>query len=238
MARSIASATRARSRKGGRAKPFRPRAVAAAVASAVLIGAAISAGAQAPDGAAALETVLAGCGECHGEDGNSATASIPSLAGQPEIFLTTQLILFREGLRHSAQMAPRARGLSDATVVALAAHFAALPARAAPTAGDPDLLAQGRRLAQAGRCGGCHLPDFSGRQQIPRLAGQREDYLAAALAAYRDETRGGADTTMIEVMRGASDAEISALAHFLSRQGAPANDRAGAPVPERTALEP
>jgi cytochrome c553 len=40
-----------------------------------------------------------------------------------------------------------------------------------------------------------------------------------ALTAYREETRGGADTTMIDVMRGASDAEIAALAHFLARRG-------------------
>ncbi len=79
-------------------------------------------------------------------------------------------------------------------------------------------MARGRVLARAGRCDQCHLPDFSGRAQMPRLAGQREDYLTAALTAYRDEERGGADTTMIDVMHDTSDADIRALAHFLSRQ--------------------
>lgn len=181
-----------------------------------MTAAAAPAGARGP----ALEAVVEACGQCHGEDGNSALAGVPSLAAQPEIFLSTQLILFRERLRPSEEMAPLARGLSDATILALADHFAGLPARSEAGPGDPDLLARGRRLAKAGRCGTCHLPDFSGRQQIPRLAGQREDYLVAALGAYRDETRGGADTTMIDVMSGASDAEIRALAHFLARQGA------------------
>ena len=175
-------------------------------------------------GAADFQALLDGCAQCHGADGNSEMPGVPSLAGQPAPFLETQLILFRERLRRSDAMTPQVQGLDDPTVIALAAHYAALPLRAAPGAPDPRLLAEGRELARAGRCGTCHLPDFTGRQQIPRLAGQREDYLAAALAAYRDETRGAADTTMIDVMRGASDREIAALAHFLARHAAAEKD--------------
>src|SRR2546428_707277 len=39
------------------------------------------------------------CAACHGEDGNSRTANIPSLAGQPEFFIINQLFLMREGVR-------------------------------------------------------------------------------------------------------------------------------------------
>jgi cytochrome c553 len=137
----------------------------------------------------------------------------------------TQLILFREGLRSSEQMSPQAQELDDGTVLALAAHYAALPARANDGLADPELMARGRVLARAGRCNQCHLPDFSGRAQIPRLAGQREDYLAATLTAYRDDARGGADTTMIAVMSEVGDADIRALAHFLSRQASRARVR-------------
>ena len=190
--------------------------LAAALAVAVVMMPA--AGAKAPAAGPTLEERVCGCAACHGADGNSTTAGIPSLAGQPETFIATQLILFREGLRRSERMAPQAAGLSDETILAMAAHFARLTPRPTGRPADRDLMARGRVLARAGRCGQCHLPDFSGRAQMPRLAGQREDYLAAALIAYRDEERGGADTTMINVMRGASDADIRALAHFLSRQ--------------------
>jgi len=190
--------------------------LAAALAVAVVMMPA--AGAEPPAAGPPLAERLSGCAACHGADGNSTTAGIPSLAGQPEIFITTQMILFREGLRPSEQMAPRAAGLSDGTILAMAAHFARLTPRPTGRPADRDLMARGRGLARAGRCGQCHLPDFSGRAQMPRLAGQRQDYLTAALTAYRDEERGGADTTMIDVMRGASDADIRALAHFLSRQ--------------------
>jgi cytochrome c553 len=166
----------------------------------------------------ALESQLVLCKQCHGPDGNSTTQGVPSLAGQPETFLVTQLIYFREGLRTSEQMSPYAAKLDDKTIEALAAHFAALPAKSTVGDKDPARIERGQLLAKAGRCGECHLPDFSGRDQMPRLAGQREDYLKSTLMAYRDSKRGGADTTMNEVMQGVSDDDIRALAHFLANQ--------------------
>lgn len=72
-------------------------------------------------------------------------------------------------------------------------------------------------LVQKQHCGSCDLPDFSGRQQIPRLAGQREEYLVASMLAYRDNRRTGGDTIMAAALYGASDADIRALAHYLAR---------------------
>jgi len=67
-------------------------------------------------------------------------------------------------------------------------------------------------------CGQCHLADFRGRAQMPRLAGQREDYLVDTMKSYRDGKRTGADTTMSEVLYGLKDADIVALGHFLARR--------------------
>jgi cytochrome c553 len=64
------------------------------------------------------------CGTCHGEKGNSTMEKTPSLAGQPELFLTNQLILFRERLRKSEVMEPFVKGMPDSEIIALA-HFAA-----------------------------------------------------------------------------------------------------------------
>jgi cytochrome c553 len=52
---------------------------------------------------------------------------------------------------------------------------------------------------------------------MPRLAGQREDYLLHAMIGYRDNKRTGADTTMSGILHGMSDADLAALAHFMSR---------------------
>jgi cytochrome c553 len=158
------------------------------------------------------------CAACHGNDGNSTTVGVPSIAGQPKLFIENQLVLFREELRKSDQMAPVMRGMKDAEIIKLAEHFARLPAKSmASGPADPALMKQGMARAKALRCGICHLSDFSGQNQIPRLAGQREEYLASALFAYRDGTRSGGDTIMAAALYGVSDPDLRALAHFLSR---------------------
>lgn len=45
---------------------------------------------------------------------------------------------------------------------------------------------------------------------------QPEDFLAAAMLAYRDNRRVGADTQMNGLMLGLTDADIAALAHDLA----------------------
>ena len=156
------------------------------------------------------------CAACHGADGNSVSAGIPSLAAQPKTFLETQMVLFREELRPSPVMTPLMKGIPDKDIVQLAEHFAKLPAKSAQDSTDKTLFGRGSAIAKKMRCGICHLANFAGQNQIPRLAGQREDYLVAQMRAYRDNQRVGADTTMLEVMRGMPEGDITALGHFLS----------------------
>ena len=163
-----------------------------------------------------LQERLELCGTCHGKDGNSNLEKIPSLAGQPELFLTNQLILFRERLRQSEIMEPFVKGMSDADITALATHYSKLPAHPSDEPVEQALAAQGEKLAQQKYCGSCHLPDFVGREQMPRLAKQRIDYTIDSLKAYRSGARYGVDTTMNGVMYQASDQDIRALAHFLA----------------------
>ena len=156
------------------------------------------------------------CGTCHGEDGNSKMEKTPSLAGQPELFLANQLILMRDKLRKSEIMEPFVKGLSDPDVLALAAHYARLPPAPSPEPVDSELAAEGGRLAQKLFCASCHLPSYAGREQMPRLARQRVDYLIDSLTAYRDGRRSGIDTSMNAVMYGTTDRDIRALAHYLA----------------------
>jgi cytochrome c553 len=158
------------------------------------------------------------CAACHGEDGNSTNPQIPSIAGQPKLFVENQLILFREELRKSDQMLPVVKGLKDPEIIKLAEHFSKLSAKGMESgAPDPRLMKIGTEKAKELRCGICHLADFSGQNQIPRLAGQREAYLAAEMRAYRDGKRTGGDTIMAAALYGVSDADVKALAHYLSR---------------------
>jgi len=160
---------------------------------------------------------LKGCAVCHGADGNSQTPGVPSIAGQPKLFLETQLVLTREGLRGTPVMQNVVRGMSDKEIIAIATHFTALPVRTTPGKTDVALVERGWQLAVKHRCGICHLKDYRGQQQIPRLAGQREEYLVSIMIAFRDNPPPSIDTQMSAALYGVSDAEIAAMAHFLSR---------------------
>lgn len=90
-----------------------------------------------------------------------------------------------------------------------------------PSKGDAS-----RGAARAAACATCHgssarapvagTPSLAGQQQVPRVANQREDYLAAAMKAYRDNQRPGADTTMNGVLYQVPDSDVQALAHYLA----------------------
>lgn len=166
--------------------------------------------------AQSLQERLQLCGTCHGEKGNSSMEKTPSLAGQPELFLTNQLILMRDRIRLSEVMAPFVKGLTDTQVVELAAHYSKLTPQKSPEPIDQALVPRGEALAKVLRCGICHLPNYAGGEQIPRLAQQRIDYVTESLIAYRDGRRYGIDTSMNGVMVGVSDPDIRALAHYLA----------------------
>ena len=158
------------------------------------------------------------CAVCHGAGGNSTTPRIPSIAGQPKIFLETQLVLMREELRPAPAMQPIVKDMKDADISRYADQFSKLPAKSTETGpADPKLVDRGRARAEALRCGVCHVSDFKGQNQVPRVAAQRSDYLATEMRAYRDNKRKGGDTIMAAALYGVSDADIDAMAHYLSR---------------------
>lgn len=157
---------------------------------------------------------VAQCNACHGKDGNSETELTPSLAGQPEFFLLNQIILFREGVRAIEPMRSLVKDFSDDEIVALAQHYAKLPPRRTAEPVDTELAKRGAELSAKLRCASCHLPTLAGEEQMPRLAGQRIDYMLAQLKAYRDSTRSGADALMSNAVANVPDRDLAALAHY------------------------
>src|SRR6267378_3441967 len=71
--------------------------------------------------------------------------------------------------------------------------------------------------AQQDHCNSCHNTDFSGRDNVPRIANQREDYLAKTLREYKDNSRQGYDATMAEALQPVTPEQIDDLAYFLAR---------------------
>lgn len=166
---------------------------------------------------AAAPARAAMCTACHGPLGNSQIVNTPSLAGQPKLFIENQLVLIREGLREVPAMKGMMDGVSDAEIVELANYFSAQkPVPAARGALDDAAFQRGQALAARGLCGSCHLPDYSGRQQIPRLAGQHEVFLLQSLKQFRDHPGPGRDTIMAASLYGLKDNELADLAHYLA----------------------
>jgi cytochrome c553 len=157
------------------------------------------------------------CAACHGEDGNSTLETVPSLAGQPPYYLTLQLILFRDKQRQNEAMLPFVEKLSDGDVEDLAAYYAAQPLVPEPAPTDKALFNKGRQIADNTHCGQCHLPTYLGREQMARLAGQREDYLLKALLDFKKAERPGLDGTMTEAVYNLPEDVFPALAHYLSQ---------------------
>ena len=142
----------------------------------------------------------------------------PSLAGQPAYYVTAQLAQFVSGKRRSDVMAPMAKSIAPRDVRELAEAIESLPPPRAASAIDSSRYERGKTVAAREHCDSCHQPDFSGIENAPRLAHQREDYLVKALADFKQGSRiGYGEPVMPAAAAALSDAEIADLAHYLSR---------------------
>jgi len=170
---------------------------------------------------ASAETIAeraAPCLACHGEKGQSEIENTPSLGGQQAPYTLIQLFMFREKLRTFEPMNEMAKPLTDDDLRVFSEFIANLPKPAPPAdAGEPARLQRGLALVQQHRCDACHNPDLSGKENVPRIANQREDYLAKTLAEYKDNSRRGYDGSMADVMGPITPEQIADLAYFIAR---------------------
>src|ERR687897_973757 len=180
----------------------------------ILAAGALLCAAALPARGQALQERLAPCLACHGENGTSENPEVPSLGGQPAPFLLIQLYVFRERQRIAEPMNELTKDLTDDDLRSFSDELAKLPAPVAAGPADPARMAMGAALSARHRCGFCHSPDFSGQNQIPRIAVQREDYLVKALREYSTQERRGYDPSMVEIARQLSEADILDLAYY------------------------
>ena len=169
-------------------------------------------------GAHSIEKQAEACFACHGANGHSQTARTPSIAAQPAFFVVAQLFLFRDNRRDKAPtpMYEIARGMSDDELRAWGDFLSKLPPPRPAAAADAGRVARGRALADTHHCAACHNVDYSGREQMPRLANQREDYLLKALRDYKSGARMAYGRGMEEIVAVLSDADFADLAHYLA----------------------
>jgi cytochrome c553 len=160
------------------------------------------------------------CAACHGANGSMETPLIPVLAGQPSLYVITQLFLFREGRRDNPAMTAVAKALSDEDLRGFSDVIGALPPVPAPppaTPPEPSRMAQGQALAEQYRCVFCHGAELGGGQQVPRIGGQHEAYLQASLRGFHAGSRPGYTQAMTEAVSKIPPEDLETLAYYVAR---------------------
>jgi cytochrome c553 len=165
-----------------------------------------------------LQERIAPCLACHGENGQSDKPEVPSLGAAPAKYTLIQLYLFRERKRNVEPMTEFAKDLSDDDLRQFSDFIAGLPPpKAADGSIDAAQMQRAYALIQRHHCNVCHQSNLRGRDNVPLLAGQREDYLIKALREYKSRTRVGYEPIMLEVTRPLNDADIVELAYAIAR---------------------
>ena len=208
----------------------------AAAAALIVLGAATVAGAQgqktavgtaaagkaAPSSAASspyADRYRAVCAACHGMNGRSDIEGTPVLAGQHSLYAITQLFMFREGRRDNAAMVAIAKPMTDADLRGFSEFIDTLaPVSAAAPAQPPDQarMSQGQTLAQQHKCVFCHGAMLDGGQGVPRIGGQKEEYLRMALHGFKSGERPGYTRAMAEALSQVPVEDLDLLAYYVA----------------------
>ncbi len=166
--------------------------------------------------AAAGEAKAKTCVACHGANGNSSNADYPSLAAQTPLYIFYQLIQFREGRRSNVQMNTFAEKLSDDDMQDIAAYFSAQKFTGAEIKIDAAKIEAGKIIAAKNHCASCHMPNYSGQNHIPRLAGLPVDYLLTQLRGFKTGARQDIDGTMASAAQPLSEKDMLDAAGYLA----------------------
>mgnify|MGYP000137000117 FL=1 len=158
------------------------------------------------------------CGYCHGKDGNSVKNYIPNLAQQNTEYLLKQFLLFSNGERKSYVMQQLSKTLSGQEKIDLALYYSSQQvALVSEVAGS----AKGHDKYQS-FCFACHGENGEGNKDLPRLAGQKKQFLLKTLTAFKQGKKSRSTSPMVKIMRTVKASDIEPLADYISSMGATA----------------
>jgi len=156
------------------------------------------------------------CFSCHGPNGNSVMPEIPSLAGQNARYIYLELRDFKEGRRDNPMMTPMTMELSKDDMRELGDYFSKQTLTDKKFKADPDKAKLGQAKADETLCAMCHLGEFRGQNEIPKVAGQNYDYVVKTLHAFKDKTRTNDAGNMTSVAGTLNDTDIENLGHYIA----------------------
>jgi len=158
------------------------------------------------------------CNNCHGLNGVSVGASMPSIGGLPKVYLANIMKDWKYDKRGAVTMNRIVKGLSDDEIDALAAYFAKLPWVPVPQPASAENLAIGKTVITE-NCEDCHGatgsdPDVG----APRLNGQWARYMALELEKYRDPEFRMTHRKMRKAARELKEGEVHPVAAYFGAQ--------------------
>lgn len=172
------------------------------------------------------------CFECHGAEGqgNGHPSAGPEgkfakLAGQYPSYMQKQINDYKSGVRKNDFMNIMAKSVSDEDMRDILAYFASLPRMKGEGGGNHEAASKLFHEGDAARgvlaCASCHGQQGKGIDAAlaPVVGGQEWKYLQKQLSDWRSGFRKNSpDGVMNRELKSLTDAEIDALANYLTAQ--------------------
>ena len=174
-----------------------------------------------------VAALMENCNGCHGDNGVSQWADMPSIAGIPEFVIVDALYIYQDEARPCAEseyrtgdtsraattMCAVAAELGEDDIDALAAAYAEMGWTKAKQDFDADLAAAGKAIHDS-ECDRCHSEAGTNPEdEASMLGGQQMGYLRNMFAQYKAGTR-EQPSKMQEKVDALSDDDIEALVNY------------------------
>jgi cytochrome c553 len=166
------------------------------------------------------------CIGCHGIPDYHASFPevyrVPMIAGQNAKYIVSALTAYKKGDRKHPTMHAIATSLTDQDMADVAAFYEqqGKDPSVAPVGAAPAAPADVAELLKKGGCSSCHGENFSKPidPSYPKLAGQHDDYLYAALKAYQTTNHplvGRNNPIMMGMAKPFTHAELKTLTAYI-----------------------
>jgi len=163
-----------------------------------------------------------GCQGCHKADGAGVREGVyPRLTGQHASVLIKQITEIRAGIRNNPKMLPFVEdpAISMEEIGDIAAYLNSLTTVRENGKGAEDMSAKGKKLFTDNKCYTCHGKNGEGdaAKSYPMVSAQHFDYLVREMKWIRQGVRGNSNPDMVKAIAKFSQADMEAVADYLSR---------------------
>jgi cytochrome c553 len=163
-----------------------------------------------------------GCQGCHKADAAGVREGVyPRLTGQHTSVLIKQITEIRAGIRLNPKMLPFVEdpAISVEEIGDIAAYLNGLESVRENGKGAEDASIKGKKLYVANKCSRCHGVNGEGNaaKSFPVVAAQHYDYLIREMKWIRQGVRGNSHPEMVKAIAKFSQADMEAVASYLSR---------------------